>query len=147
MGVVEAGGFRQVADAGEFSGGFFSFPKLAQRFGNARLGETPSPFRRTTTSIAVPMRSRPPPKRSFVSRVRSQSAALTLGTRGKMDESGWGYGERAGTRVVVSPAFAHMHGLAPFSHFLLSLPCETAFRAQGRSQAEFRNEEPKRVSF
>jgi hypothetical protein len=38
-------------------------------------------------------------------------------------------------------------GLTPFSHFLLSLPCETAFRAQGRSQAEFRNEEPKRVSF
>ena len=66
-----------------FSRAFVSFPKLAQRFGNARLGETPSPLRRTTTSIAVPRRSRPPPKQSFAPRVRSQSAALTLGTRGE----------------------------------------------------------------
>jgi len=58
---------------------------LAQRLGNAHPGETPSPLRRTTTPIAVPRRSRPPPKRSFAPRVHSQSAALTLGARRKMD--------------------------------------------------------------
>jgi len=62
-----------------------SFPKLAKRFGNAHPGETPSPLRRTTTSNAIPRLTRPPPKRSFASRARSQSAALTLGTRVKRE--------------------------------------------------------------
>ena len=63
---------------------FVLFPKLANRFGNAHPGETLSPFRFTTTSIAIPMLSRPPPKRSFASQIRSQSGSLTLGTRVKI---------------------------------------------------------------
>jgi hypothetical protein len=35
----------------------------------------------TTTSNAIPMLTRLPPKRSFASPIRSQSASLTLGTR------------------------------------------------------------------
>jgi hypothetical protein len=61
----------------------FSFPKLAKRFGNAHPAETPSPLHLTTTSNAVPMLTRLPPKRSFASPIRSQSALLTLGTRAK----------------------------------------------------------------
>jgi hypothetical protein len=64
----------------------FSFPKLAKRFGNAHPAETPSPLHLTTTSNAVPMLTRLPPKRSFASPIRSQSALLTLGTRANESE-------------------------------------------------------------
>jgi hypothetical protein len=41
-------------------------------FGNDLPTETPSPLRLTTTSNAVPMLTRLPPKRSFASPIRSQ---------------------------------------------------------------------------
>jgi hypothetical protein len=57
--------------------------KLAQRFGNVDPGETPSPIRPQRPRKLPSMLTRLPPKRSFAPRIRSQSAALTLGTRGK----------------------------------------------------------------
>ena len=65
---------------------FFSFPILAQLFGDAHPTETPSPLHPATTSNAVPMLTRLPPKRSFASPIRSQSASLSLGTRVEEEE-------------------------------------------------------------
>jgi hypothetical protein len=42
------------------------------------------PFRRSATSVAALILTRSPTKRSFASSFRSQSAALTLGTRAKV---------------------------------------------------------------
>ena len=42
-----------------------SFPKLAQRFGNACPGETPSPIGRTTTSNSLPILTRPATETEF----------------------------------------------------------------------------------
>ena len=69
----------------------------SKRFGNVHPGETPSPFRRTTTSNAIPRLTRLTPKRSFASRIRPQSAALTLGTRVKLGidlAQSWMIGDR-----------------------------------------------------
>jgi hypothetical protein len=69
------------------TGTFFSFPILAQRFGDAHPAETPSPLHPATTSNAVPMLTRLPPIRIFASPIRSQSASLlTLGTRVEEEE-------------------------------------------------------------
>jgi hypothetical protein len=84
---VHRGNIRVYLKCGRSDGRFigclftFSFSKLAQRFGNAHPTETPSPLRLATTSNAIPMLTRVPPKRSFASPIRSQSASLTLGTR------------------------------------------------------------------
>src|SRR6187402_3260833 len=76
---------RRVARVGKASGGrtFLSCPKLAQRFGHAlQFPETLFPIWWTTARTALFRLSSSLSKRSFAKNRRSQSAALTLGTRG-----------------------------------------------------------------
>jgi hypothetical protein len=94
-----AKGIFRVPPGAQASEPFVSLSKRAPRFENARFEETLSALPRTTVSIAFPIFTRPAPKRSFATRFRSQSAALTLGTRGNGDLGAHSSRER-GKRLI-----------------------------------------------
>ena len=84
------------------------------------------PFRRTKTSAAAFMLTRSPRKRSFASSIRSQSAALTLGTRDRIQRLRSGerlrlkYAASRDTVLALSPYFQIFH--EPTLHLRHTVP-------------------------